>query len=115
MLLQAFEPPELVIEFRAGCWIAIREVQTPDDQSADVRFDVTGVRIIRVARKDPRSFDRFVSFRENRHTVPTFLAVPDSVISGRVYLRRGEALFWCLELLKTNDVRRRFREPLQQR
>ena len=115
MLVQPFAPPKLVTEFRTGRWVAIWEVNTADNQSTDIRFDVTRVCIVGVARKDPRSFDQLLPFREDCNAIPAFLPVPNSVIPGPVYICCGEAVLRCLELLKANDVRRGFREPLQQR
>ena len=51
MFLQPFEPAQLVIEFRARCRIAVRHVETSDDQAIDLRFDIAAVRVVGIARQ----------------------------------------------------------------
>ena len=48
--MQPLEPGELVVEFRAGRRIAVRQVQAPDGDAGDSRFDIAAVEILWVAR-----------------------------------------------------------------
>ena len=45
------EPSKLVVEFRAGCWIAVREIQAADQHALHGGLDVPAVGVIGVARQ----------------------------------------------------------------
>ena len=55
MMLQAEEPGELVIEFRAGLRVSVREINAADQHAADSSFQIAALRIGSIARQGLRA------------------------------------------------------------
>src|ERR1700730_170526 len=62
---QTLEPPQLVIEFRAGRGIAVGKIKTSDNESTNAGFNVATVEVIRIARQSPLRFDWITSSRKD--------------------------------------------------
>src|SRR5690349_4125159 len=61
---------QLVIEFRARRRIAVRQIETPDNQPADRRFDVAAVHVIRIPGQTAAGLYRLGAACQDRHPVP---------------------------------------------
>jgi hypothetical protein len=114
MFLQPFEPAQLVIEFRARRRIAVRQIETSDDQAIDFRFDIAAVRIIGIARQTAADQRRLAGSLQDRYPVPGFFAMPDGAIAGIADRCRREFLVRRLQLLQARDIRRGVLEPIKQ-
>ena len=114
MFLQPFEPAQLVIEFRARRRIAVRQIETSDDQAIDRRFDVAAVRIIGIARQTAADQRRLPGTLQDRYPVPGFFPMPDGAVTGIADRCRRKFLVRRLQLLKACDIRRGAPEPIKQ-
>ena len=88
MFRQTIEPTEFVIELGPRRRIAVGEIDATDDDVIDTRLDVAAVRVLGIAGQAATTLDRFPAARENRDTIPAFLAMPD----WRSSRLRGSAL-----------------------
>jgi len=66
---KAFEPLQLVVEFRAGRGIAIGQIEAPDNKAGDLGLDVAAVAIFGTSGQATPAFDRVLSARQYRDTV----------------------------------------------
>ncbi|ESY86451.1 hypothetical protein X741_33120 [Mesorhizobium sp. LNHC229A00] len=111
---QAVEPTQLVVKLGTRGRISVWQIETTDDESADLRLDIAAMAVIRVAGKPASTLDGARSASEDSDAVVGFLAVPDCTIPsvadrlGRKLLVRG------FEFLKTNDVITRGLEPREE-
>src|SRR5690348_8209291 len=108
---QTCEPGQLVIELRTGLRIAVREIDRSDQDSIYGRLDVACLAIIRIARQACAGQHRIAVSREDRHSVPGTLALPDSTIAEGSKGLRGKCVLLGLEFLETNDIGLGFGEP----
>ena len=113
VLDQPLEPRELVVEFGSWLRVAIRQIETGDDDAVDRRFEIAALRIRDVAGQAAADFDRFCIPREDRHAVPCALPGPERTVSGRRERRDGKRCVCRLQFLQADDVRRFTFEPLQ--
>src|SRR5689334_7601884 len=81
MRRQPFKPAKLVIEFRAGSGISIRQVKAADMDTIYFCFNIAAMLIFRVTRQYASYFFRFRFFREDSYAVPAFLSMPDRMIT----------------------------------
>src|ERR1700761_695623 len=88
---QPLEPRELVVELRPRLRIAVRQVQTADQQAIDGGLDIAAMRIVGIAGQTTAGFDRLGVLRENRDAVPRRLSMPDRTIAGAIDFGLGEA------------------------
>src|SRR4029079_16321642 len=102
---EPLEPAKLVIKFRAGCGVAVRQIEAANDHDADRRLDITALRIVRIAGKSATGLHGGAAASEDRHAVPALLPMPDRAIAGVADRRLGAFLLWRLQLLQADDVR----------
>jgi hypothetical protein len=114
MHLETLKPAQLVIEFRSGRRISVRQVEAANDKVVDGSLDVAAMDIVIIPRKDATSLSRFFAAREDGDAIPAFLAVPDHAMAGFPNWLDWESLLRCLQFLQTNDVRLRFSKPAQE-
>ena len=114
VMTKPLEPPQLVIELRAGCRIAVGEIETTYDEAVDVRFEVTAVGVIRIAGQAAPPLDGHGTLRQDRNAVIGFLAVEDCAVPGLRNRFLRELFIRGLEFLETGDVRLLFFKPAQQ-
>ena len=69
MSQQAAQPAQLVIELRTRRGVAVRQVQTADEQTAHVRLDVADVHVIRITGQRAPDFRRLAAAREDAKLV----------------------------------------------
>src|SRR6202040_2122983 len=82
---EALKPGQLVVEFRSGLRIPIGEVDGSDQDSLNRRFNVASllifkIMIFRISRQTCASQHGNLVSRENRHSVPGALALPDRFV-----------------------------------
>jgi hypothetical protein len=104
---EAIEPHELLAEFRSGLRIAVRGVERDDQHAPHSGFDVTRLRIARIAGQFLAREDRLAIAGKNGDTVPGFLSAPDDAVARLLDRRPREFAVRRLELLKAGDVRLR--------
>ena len=105
MRRQAFEPAQLVVEFRAGRRIAVGQIEAADQHAVHRRLDIAAVRVIRIARQAAPGLDRVGTSREDGDAVPALLAVPDRAVAGAPDRGLRELLVRRLQLLQADHVR----------
>jgi hypothetical protein len=111
--VQALQPGELVIEFRAGLGVSIGSVDRCDEQAVDGRLEIAALPIGGITWQVHASHNRSPS-RENRYAVPTPLAA-----AYRMIARLPDCLRWELgvrgfDFLKAHDVGLSFAKPVEQ-
>ena len=89
--------------------IPIGEVDGSDQDSLNRRFNVASLMICRISRQTCISQHGKVVSRENGHTVPGALPVPDCFVADIPKGIHGKGFLLCLELLETYHVRFSFR------
>src|SRR3984885_11453660 len=105
---KALKPGQLVVEFRSRLRIPVGEVDGRDQDSLNRRFDVAGLMIFRISRQAcAGQYGNLVS-RENGHTVPGALALPDCFVTESPKGIHGKGSLLRLELLETHHVRLSF-------
>src|SRR5689334_13169370 len=78
---EPLEPRKLEIEFRAGLWIAVRRVETPDDNAIDGGLEITRVLIAWIAGQPATSFNGVRAARENGDSVVSrLLPLPERAV-----------------------------------
>src|SRR5690349_15057482 len=82
MVREAFEPPELVIEFRTGCRIAVRQIHARNQNAIENRLDVPAMKVIRIPRQPSTVLVQLTPASQDGNSVPTFLAVPNRAVSS---------------------------------
>ena len=110
---EALKPGQLVIEFRSRLRIPIGEVDGSDQHSLNRRFNVASLMIffmnLGISRQTCASQHGNVVSRENGHTIPGALPLPDRFVPESPKGIHGEGSLLCLELLETHHVRFSFR------
>jgi hypothetical protein len=114
MFAQSFEPSKLVVESGSGREVAVRQVETADDHAIDRRLDVTAVDVARIARQASAGQLRLAAARQDRHTVPALLPVPNRIVPGRADRRGRKFVVGRLQLLQAGDIGCRLPQPRQQ-
>ena len=111
--LQPLEPTQLVVEF--GTWrrIAVRQVEAADQDAVDGGLDIAAVAVVGIAGQAAARQDRGCIPGEDRDTVPTFLSMPDGLVSHSLKFAPGKALVRRFEFLQADDVGRVFFQPSQ--
>ena len=82
--LQTPEPFELVVEFRAGLRVAVRQVDAAHDDPIDCGFDVARLAIVAVAGQLGPDQHRIGISRQDRDAIPGLLSTPDRAVAGLV-------------------------------
>src|SRR3984893_1864912 len=80
-----FEPPEpveLVVEFRSRLRIAVRQIDTGDDDAVDGGFDIARLALVAVARPLGADQHRIGAARQDGDAVPGLLSAPDRAVAG---------------------------------
>jgi hypothetical protein len=113
MVIQALEPSELVMEFRAGLGVSIGSVDRGDEQAVDGRLEIAALPIEGVAWQVHASHDRSPS-RKYRHAVPAPLAAAYRMITRLPDCLRRKLGVRGFEFLKAHDVGLGFAKPVQQ-
>ena len=114
MGLQALEPRELVVEFRAWLRIAVRQIDAGNDDAVHRGFDVARFRIGLVAGQRGSGHDRLRAARKDCDAVPGLLAAPHRAIARACDRAFGKLRVGGFQFLQTDNVRPRGLEPLQQ-
>ena len=102
--LEPLEPTQLVVEFRAGRRIAVRQVQAADQDAVDGGLDVAAVGVVRIARQSASREDRRRVPGEDGDAVPAFLSMPDSLVTRLLKLASRKAVVRRFEFLQADDV-----------
>jgi hypothetical protein len=108
---EALKPGQLVIEFRSRLRIPIGKVDGSDQDSPNRRFNVASLMIFRISRQTCASQHGNVVSRENGHTVPGTLSLPDRFVPESSKGIHGKGFLLCFELLETHHVRFSFGQP----
>ncbi len=114
MRREALEPAQLVVEFRSGCRIAVRQVEAADRQPVDCRLQIAAMRVFGIAGQTAAELRRLGAAGENRDSVPALLPMPDRDSRGGADRGGGKFLIGRLQFRKTDDVRRGLFQPGQQ-
>lgn len=104
MLEQAFEPAQLVVEFRAGLRVAVRQVQAAYQYTVHGGFQIAALVIVLHARQASADFQRFAVTRQNGHTVPRRLPKIQATITRRFDLMARKLPIRRLQFLQAGDV-----------
>lgn len=96
--LQPGKPIQLVLKLRTGCRIAVRQVETSDDHAIDHGLDVSALNVIGIAGNTASGFAGCFAAREDRDTVPGFLAMPDRAVAGACRWRCNSPHNWRLNI-----------------
>ncbi len=105
MPIQALKPRHLVVEFRTGPWVAIREIQARHHNAVHGCFQVSALLVRWISGQPAAYLQGRCAARKDRHAVPGFLAVHQRLIpcAGKLVVR--ELRFGAFQLLETHDVR----------
>ena len=114
MRSQPLEPCELVVEFRAGLRIAVRQIDAGDDDAVDGGFDIARLVVVAIAGQLGPDQHRFGLARQDGDAVPGLLAAPDRAVAGLVDGAERKVLVGRLQLLQANDVGLCLLQPSQQ-
>src|ERR1700754_777471 len=112
---QAFEPFELVVEFRSRLRVTVWQIQAADQQSVDGRFDIAAMGIGVAAGQAAPRFGRLRAFREYRDAVPRRLPMPDRAIARIAKLGFRKRAIGRLQFLQTGNIGLLFVEPFDER
>ena len=113
MRLEPLHPVELVVEFRAGRRIAVREIDRGDAKLAETRLDIARLAVGLVAGQGGEDIARRRS-RQECHAVIAFLPQHRDAIAHRLDLRRRKILRLAFDLLQAKDVGLGGLEPVGQ-
>jgi hypothetical protein len=111
--VQALQPGELVIEFRAGLGVSIGSVDRCDEQAVDGRLEIAALPIGGVAWQVHASDNRRPP-RKNCHAIPAPLPAAYRMIAGLADCLCWELSVRGLDFLKTHNVGIGFAKPVQQ-
>ena len=114
MFRQAFQPPQFVVELRAGRWIAVGQIEASYAYAIDTRLNIAAVYVSWIAGQAATMLDRIGATREDCDTIPALLPMPDRTIAGFANSGFRKLLLRRLQLLKARSVRFGFGEPAQQ-
>ena len=114
MLMQSLEPTQLVVELGAGRGIAVRQVQTADDQVIDTRFQVSAVQVLWIPRQPAMGLHRIATLGQDCDAVIGLLAVPNHTVAGIADRLFGKLFRRCFQLLQADNIRHGERQPPQQ-
>ena len=101
---QPLEPVELVVEFRPGLRIAVRQIEAGDDDAVDGGFDIARLLVVGVAGQLGADQHRIALARQDGDAVPGLLPAPDRAVAGladRINRKIGVGRF---QFLQRNDV-----------
>src|ERR1700674_1126722 len=96
---EPLEPRELVVELRSRLRIAVRQVQASDDDAVRRRLEITALLVGRIPRQAAVRLHGLRVLREDRHTVPRLLPVPDRAVARLAQVRGRKARVDGLQLL----------------
>ena len=113
MGVQALEPSELIIEFRAGSGVSIGSVDRGDEHAVDGCLEIAALPVGGIAWQVHASHNRSPS-RKNRHAAPALLPAAYRMIARLPDCLRREFAVRGFELLKAHDVGLSFAKPVQQ-
>ena len=102
---EALKPGQLVVEFRSRLRIPIGEVDGSDQDSLNSRFDVAGLVIFWISWQACAGQHGSVVSREDGHSIPGTLPVPDCFIPENSESMNGKGSLLRLEILETHHVR----------
>src|SRR5580704_17232835 len=111
---EAIKPGQLVAEFRSWLRIPVGEVDGSDQHSLNSRFDIAGLVILGISRQDCAGQHGSVVSREDGHSIPGTLPVPDCFIPENSESMNGKGSLLRLEILETHHVRLSLSEPRQE-
>ena len=108
------EPVELVIEFRPGLRIAVRQIDAGDDDAVDGGLDVARLVILAVAGQGRPGQHRLGVPRQDGDAVPGLLPAPHRAVAG--FLDRGsrEIGVGRFQFLQGNDIGPGGAQPLHE-
>ncbi len=108
---EAFEPGQLMSEFRTRLRVAVRQVEGSDEDSVYGSFNVARLAILGIAGQGRACQDRIEPMRQNRHTVPAAFALPDRAIAEGLKGVGGECSVLRLKFLQADNVGLRPGQP----
>lgn len=112
---ELFQPGQLVVQPRSRCRVAVRGIKAADQQAADRRLDIAALGGIGILRQTAPGQHRRADPRQDRHTVPAALPMPDGRVSGLCQVLLRKPGLWRLQFLEADDVGPGFGQPGQQR
>lgn len=111
---QPVEPAKFVVEFRTGLCIAIRQIESADQDAVDGSLDIATVAVVRIAGKTAAGFVDLSDAAENGDAIPALLPLPDRVVAEIADRFVRKFLLRRLQLLEADDIGLRFCEPSQE-
>jgi hypothetical protein len=100
---QPLEPVELVIEFRPGLRIAVRQVDAGDDDAVDGGFDIARLVIIAIAGQGGAGQHRLGVARQDGDAVPGLLSAPHRAVAGLLDRHNRELGIGRFQFLQADD------------
>ena len=111
---EAFEPFQLIFEFRARLGIAVWQINTADENSIHRGFDVTALVVAWIARQRIASQDRLGIARQDGDPIPCLLPFPDCSVAGIAQHIGWKGFVRRLQFLKAHHIGAGRLQPLQQ-
>jgi hypothetical protein len=107
------EPSQLVVEFRPGLRVTVRQIDRPNDEPVDRRFQIPAMSVVRIVRQPAPSFQWLSPLRKDRDTVEPLLPMPYRPVTRALDRELGKRSVRSLQLLQADDIRTEFFEPLE--
>ena len=111
---QPSEPVELVIEFRPGLRIAVRQIDAGDDDAVDGGLDIARLVIIAIAGQRGSGQYRLGVARQDGDAVPGLLSAPHRAVAGFLDRQNRELGIGRFQFLQTDDFGFSRAQPAQQ-
>src|SRR5690606_27514080 len=109
---------QLEVELRSGPRIAVGQVEAADQQAVHRGLEIAAVAVVGIVPRQPGEpapgLVNLADPAEDRHPVPTRLAMPDRFVAEVADRSLGELLVGRLELLQADDLGPAQLEPAQQ-
>ena len=111
---ETLHPGELVREFRAGLWVAVRGIERRDQHPLHRRLDIAALRVNRFTRQLRARDNGLAIAGEDSDAIPRLLAAPSRAIT--CFRERGlrKLRIRSLELLKRDDIGFSGAQPVEQ-
>ncbi len=111
---QSFEPGKLVVEFRSGLRIAVRQIDAADNNAINRSLDVTALLVRRISRKLVATDVDLMPAGQDGNAIPRSLAFPRGAVPGLLDGLQRKRQLLRFQLLQADDVRLGSFQPSQQ-
>ncbi len=111
---KAFHPSELIREFGARLWVAVRGIERRDQHAMHRRLDIAALCVSRIARQLRARDNGLTIAAEDGDSAPRLLAAPSRAITRFRERRLRKLRIRRLEFLKRDDIGLRGAQPVQE-